>query len=78
MFGSLKKLPDNFFVALSKAPKYQISYVQQARRTLLLSKVIIGQNKRDLRNFFDESSCKVVRPVIQIESGLILQTSSQK
>jgi len=37
----------------------------------------IGRNMRDLRNFFDESNYKIVGPVIQMKSGLILQTACQ-
>jgi hypothetical protein len=40
--------------------------------------VIIGQNRRYLRSFFDGNSCKIVGPVIQIKLGLTLQISCEK
>lgn len=40
--------------------------------------VIIGQDRQNLRNFYNGNSCKIVGPVIRMEPGLILQTICQK
>ena len=52
--------------------------MQRARCQNRLPMGIIGQNKSDLRNFFDWSDRKMVGPVIRMKSGLILQESGRK
>jgi hypothetical protein len=40
--------------------------------------LIIGENRSDLRNFFDGDSSKIIGPVIRVKPGLILQTGCPK